>query len=625
MTYLRSDDPRPPATGPIAIRVAILGGIALAMFSIVFFRLWYLQILSGDRYVQEANNNRTRTLRVQAPRGDIMDRDGNILVDNRIGLALKVKPNELPDTPRQRRQELRRLARVADLTVGRIEREIRRQTRALPQSPVRLKRDIPYATVYYLRENQERFPGVTVEREFVRRYPGAALGAHLFGNVGEVTAEQLEEPRYRGLVPGDQVGQTGVEYEYDRFLRGAAGATRIQVDALGRPKGNPSVTPADAGENLRLTIDSELQQRGEQAIASYGLPAAFVAMDIRSGQILGLGSYPSFDPAIFTRRITENTFRQLTAKRNNSPLANRAIQGLYPTGSVFKPVTAAAALEAKLISPGKTITDTGELKVGEVTFRNAADQVFGTINLRDALQVSSDIYFYRLGLQAEEKGGQLIQEMAFDLGFGEKTGIDLPAETEGLVPTPEYRNRLFQARETDRPWTVGDNINFSVGQGDLQAHPLNVAVAYAALANGGEVVRPHIGMQVEDAASRVLEQVEPAPKTVQIRERYRKAILEGLNRAAHQPGGTSYKTFGAFPVQIAGKTGTAERPGHEDQAWYAAVAPYDNPRVVVVVTIEEGGFGADTAAPTTRSILAQYFNVKPEEIRDVETGEESTE
>ena len=628
--YLR-DDSSPPATSQFTFRVAVLSGIALVIFSVIFLRLWYLQVLSGEQYLAEAQNNQVREIRVQAPRGEILDRNGKLLVDNRTALALQVQPQELPHLRRRRKEVLKRLSGLAEMSPDEIKKEIRKQTKELPANPVTLRRDVGYPLVYFLQEHQTDFPGVTVERVFVRRYPQDTLAAHIFGYVGEVDAEQLAEPRYEQLAPGDQIGQTGVEYQYDHLLRGQPGATRLQVDALGRPRGEElGSQQATAGNNLRLTLDAGVQAAGERALSSFGsLPGAFVAMDVKSGEILGLGSHPTFDPAIFTQpTLPQSTYDRLTSEESGNAFSNRAIQGLYPTGSTWKPITATAALEEGLITPDTIINDTGSLKLDTQVFKNAGDAAYGPIALREALKVSSDVFFYNLGLDAEQKGGNPIQRWAQSLGIGSLTGIDLPEEGEGLVPTPEWRNELFKkdtdpsspggedvvlekGEIVDRPWSAGDGVNLSVGQGDLQTNPLQLATAYAAIANGGDLVRPHVAQQVEEPTGRVIQEIRPAPRRhVDISPEHRTAIMEGIHAAAMEPGGTSYPVFGNWKQDIAGKTGTAERGNLPDQSWYVALAPYPNPRIVVAVTVEGGGFGAESAAPAAAQILAEYLDVK---------------
>jgi penicillin-binding protein 2 len=612
--YRHGHDEAPRRGTPLQRRASILGAIAIAIFAVLGLRLWYLQVLSGEEYRQQANDNRVNEIRVQAPRGEILDRDGKVLVANRTELALQVQPDDLPkpSTP-ERRDLMKRLARITGDTPREMEQEIAEVRKVSRSSPVILDRGLGAGNVFFLRENQTSFPGVSVERVFARDYRQGTVGAHLFGNVGEVTAEQLRLPRYSSLEQGDQVGQSGIEYEYDRFLRGRPGANRFQVDAMGRPTDQLNSQPARAGSNLRLTVDADLQSLAEGTLSSFGLPGAFVAMNVKDGEILAMGSTPTFDPSIFTRPITERQYKALTSEETDAPLANRAIQGAYPTGSIFKVITALGALKTKLIEPGTIVNDDGEVKVGTQRFKNAGDAVNGPIDMSDALKVSSDVYFYKLGYDSNvQKGkGGMIQDTAASLGLGEPTGIDLPAESEGLVPTPAWRNRLFKQELTDRPWAVGDNINLSVGQGDLQADPLQMAIAYAAIGNGGTIVRPRLAERVEDPTGEVLEEFESTPKrTIDIPEEARSTIMTGLTRAAMEPEGTSYPVFGNFPFPVAGKTGTAERGiDRADQAWYAVLAPADDPEIVVVVTLERGGFGADSAAPVAARILEKYFGL----------------
>ena len=311
--------------------------------------------------------------------------------------------------------------------------------------------------------------------------------------------------------------------------------------------------------------------------------------------------------------MRKSDYDRLTSKENGEPLANRATQGLYPTGSTFKLVTATAALEGGLITPDTVQYDPGSLRVGGVTFKNAGDVSHGALALRKALSVSSDVFFYKLGQMANGSRDPLvIQKWANRLGIGRATGIDLPGEATGLVPTPRWRNDLFRRDLTDRPWSVGDNINLSVGQGDLQADPLQMAVAYATIANGGRVVTPRLGLRIENPNGRVRQQLDsPSVRRVNVGAGNRQAILDGLRAAASAPGGTSTPVFEGFPVPVAGKTGTAEKGlGRADQSWYLALAPYPDPKYVVAVTFEAGGFGAETAAPAARQILQALFGVK---------------
>jgi penicillin-binding protein 2 len=633
---------RPPLPAQFALRTTILTGIGLALFAIVFLRLWYLQVLSGDKYQAEAQNNQVREYTVRAPRGEILDRKGQVLVSNRTALALQLNLQELPDNHERRTRLFERVSEVAGLTPKKIRHDIEVERKEAPGTPVTLDRDVSFDTVYYLRENQQRFPGVSVERVYVRDYPQGTLAAHLLGYTGEANPDELEDPRNDSLEAGDQIGKAGVEFTYDSLLRGVNGFTKVQVDASGTPTGGTLTDkPPQPGNDLVLSINDAVQAAGQSGIADFGLPGGFVAMNVKNGELLGLGSSPSYDPAVFAKpRVPQALYQSLTSENTGAPLFDRATNGLYPTGSTFKPITALAALDSGTLGLNEIYNDTGEYHLEGLPepLHNAGDAVNGPIDLRQALQVSSDVFFYHLGFQMDDSdnpdGGPL-QQWARELGLGQTTGLDIGGEGAGLLPTPGWRNQNFKADTdpngpcgedvciskgelTDRPWSAGDNVNLAVGQGDLQADPLQMAVAYAAIANGGTVVTPHVGLRVEDPDGRAIQEIEPAPKReVSINPAWQQTILAGLHDAAQTPGGTSYPVFGGYPVDMAGKTGTAERPGHADQSWYLALAPYPDPKYVVAVTIEEGGFGVDSAAPVARLILNQLLHVKASKIESV--------
>jgi len=593
-------------------------------------------VLSGEAYLQQANANRVREVKIQAPRGQILDRNGHVLVDNRTVLSLQVRPDKLFRAPEDRKRELRKLSEVTDISVDEIKREMREQIKLNPSIPVTLEQKVDPELVFFLRERQDEFPGITAEQVFVRNYREDGLAAHLFGFVSEVGPEQLAEPAYDGLDPGDRIGATGLEAQYDNILRGRNGALRVQVDAMGEPRGQElSRVQPQSGDNLVLTLDEKVQRTGEEAIGQFGLPAAFVAMDIEDGSILGMGSAPTYDPNIYTPPVSTATIKGYQ-NREDAPLTNRAIQAGYPTGSTFKLITSTAGLEENLITPTTPVEDAGVFRYAGQEWINAGRAANGTVDMTSALRVSSDIYYYKLGIALEDAGEEGLQSWASNYGFGSLTGVDLPGEGAGLLPSAEWRNKLYEQAaapdscsgterdylgcgETDRPWSVGDNMNLSVGQGDLSATPLQLAVAYAALGNGGAVVRPHLADRAENALGQATQEIEPAPqRQIEISEETRSTIMEGLRQAAMEPGGTSYGVFGGFPVEIAGKTGTAEKTLQEDQSWYAALAPADDPQYVVITTIERGGFGADAAAPAARAILSQLFDVGSKEITDVD-------
>ena len=615
---------RPPGSR-LSLRIAVLGGIAVALFAVLFFRLWSLQILDGGKYLAEAQNNRTREYKVIAPRGNILARNGKVIVDNRTSLALVVTTDKLAPDPARAEAELKRLGALVNMPLKRVHQGIEEAEEKAAGAPVTLRQDIGYEVVYYLRENQQEFPGVTVQRVFVRDYPDEALAAHLLGTVGEVTEEELEEPQYRNLEPGDKIGHGGLEGAYDEILRGEPGVTRVQVNAAGQPTpgGRLVSTPPEPGDNLLTTINPAVQEAGEYALASRGLPGAFVSMNIHTGEILGMGSYPTYDPTFFTEPFTQKEYDEKFNDPTLAPLTDRATESAYPTGSTYKVITALAALEHGVITPQSVIQDNGYIEIGGEKFENAEGAINGPVALVRALQVSSDVFFYELGLRMWEKNW--LQSWSHQLGIGRPTGLDIGSESEGLVPSRQWRDQLYEEGGTERPWSAGDNVQLATGQGDLQTNPLQMAVAYATLGTDGKVPTPHLGLSVEDAAGRPLKEFEfPEPRrTIKIDPAYRAAIMEGLHEAAQVSGGTAASVFESFPIEIAGKTGTAERPGHGNQSWFIALSPYPSPDIVTVATIEEGGYGAESAAPAVEEILQALYSKQIEKA--AENGGEAEE
>jgi penicillin-binding protein 2 len=675
---------RPPITPQLAVRVALFGAIALALFGIVFFRLWYLQVLSGDEYLAQARGNQVREERIQAPRGEIVDREGRVIVTNEKAIVVQVNAARLPAAERElasawgqaagkaehaarrrgRDAEVRlppippipdgrlrsrfaSLGRVLGMSATSIHRRVVRSLAVVPYAPVRLATDVSRTKLNFLEERRSAFPGIDVEEVYLREYPRGELAAQMLGTVGEVSPRQLRQRRFRGVKQGTLVGQEGLEWQYDRYLRGEDGVRRIQVDAFGNPKGNLRVTEPRAGQRLKLSVDLSLQRAGQAALtdsrANPGAnPSAFVALNPRNGEVLAMGSNPSFDPEVLTRPLSQRRLEALFGDDVGAPRVNRAIAGAYPTGSVFKLVTALAALKAGIITPSTPIASPSCITIGSRPFCNARNASHGLVALPRALQVSSDVYFYRLGQALDSRPNQILQRWARRLGVGRETGIDLPEEREGLIPDRRWRAEVAEREERCRrregipisappaagcgisdmrPWTVGDNVNLAVGQGDLQASPVQMAVAYAAIANGGRVVRPHLGLEVEDGRGRPLQRIERDPaRRFDLDPGHRDAILRGLRLAAGTTGGTSYDVFKDWPrdLPVYGKTGTAERSGRpDDQSWYVAYVPAGRGRdpIVVAATVEDGGFGAEAAAPITRLILSEHFGVEKKVIK----------
>jgi len=621
--YLRPEDRARP--NRMALRIAVVGGFAVVLFAILFFRLWSLQILEGSENLAEAKNNRTRSTKIVAPRGKILARNGEVLVDNRTSLALQVDTSKLPGEEAARNAELREIGELVHMKLPQILKRISEEEEVVAAgAPITVRHDVGYNLVYYIEEHPGKFPGVTVEKVFVRNYPEEDEAAQVLGHTGEVSEEELEKGPYKDLEPGEVVGKEGLEYSYDKFLRGTPGTSRYQVNALGEPTpgGNLTSTPPIPGKNLKLTINPAVQKAGETALAERG-PGAFVSMNIHTGEILGMGSYPTYDPTVWTKTMSEKEYKSLSGKEGGEPLFNRAVEASWPTGSTYKVMTALAGLENDYITGSTVVDDNGYIELAGQKFENSEGAVNGPISLTHAFEVSSDVYFYKLGARMWDNSD--LQDWSHKMGIGDPTGIDIPTgeSAEGLVPNKQWRNELFEEELTERPWSQGDDVQLAVGQGDLLTNPLQMAIAYATLGNGGTVVTPHLAKEVMDAAGRVLQEIEPGPRRhVDIKPESRQLIMEGLHLATSGPGGTATEVFNEFPIEIAGKTGTAERAGHSyNMSWFISLAPYPNPNVVTVVVVEEGGFGAESAAPANKQILEAYFHHDLEKENKEETKE----
>lgn len=622
-------------TPQVALRIAILGVLAITVFSVLFVRLWALQVISGERYLEDARNNQIRAFRTYAPRGSVVARDGEALVSNVPGTLVQLWPAALADVPLSERDHmLRRLARLLRVPYAEIVQELHARADDL-LTPITIKESVADEKISYLLEHQNDFPGVQVSETYLRRYEQDTLAAQILGYTSEISKEQLEARAKDGYASGDRIGQAGVEAAYDQYLRGLPGVGRVLVDALGRVQSPRQFSQMpQAGDNIRLTIDVELQQAAEEAL-EYGIRlaledgewaangGAIVAMDPDTGEILALASRPTFDPDIYVGRVKKRDLKQLADPSNNHPALNRAVAGLYPAGSVFKPITALAALQEGMVTPDELIQCTGKEVIDGQTFMNWNPYANEPMNLKVALANSCDTYFYQLALEFYERRGSPLQKWAKSMGFGRKTGIDLGPEERGLVPTPAWRRRYFSL-PIDRIWTSGDSVQLSIGQGDLLVTPLQMTRFYAMLANGGELVEPHLVKAVEEPQNEgeppvVLRPYQPKPaKEVGIDPTALNVVQEGLYDAAHEPYGTSAGVFGSFPIPIAGKTGTAEKfvrlPGYtglRDQAWWCGWGPYAKAKLAVCALIENGGHGGTAAAPAALKVFEEYFRIEP--------------
>ena len=622
-------------TPQAAIRIAILGVLAVTIFCALFFRLWALQVISGERYLEMAKNNQVRTFRALAPRGSILDRNGTVLVSNRPGTAVQLWPAAFDQaTPERQVFVMRRLATLLNIPF----REIKTDLAARKDdflTPITIKENVNEEKINYLLEHQNDFPGVQINQTYQRHYDQGGIAAQTLGFVSEISQQQLDAAKGKGYAAGDRIGQTGVEAAYDTYLRGLPGIGRVYVDALGR------VTSArqfqqlpEAGDNVRLTLDAGLQQTAEDAL-DFGIRlahedgqwaadgGALVAMDPNTGEILALASNPTFNPGIYTGRVQKSELKKLSDPAANHPTLDRAVSGLYPPGSTFKPVTALAALETGLLSPDEVIQCTPKEVVDGQTFTNWDPYANEPMTLRTALAASCDTYFYQVALKFYNRTDSPLQRWAHTMGFGAPTGIDIGPEASGLIPTPAWRRHYFKT-EIDKIWTSGDSVQLGIGQGDVLVTPIQMTRFYAMLANGGKLVEPHIIQSVEEPSTQgqppvVLRPYSPKPpKDVGLNPNNIRVVQEGLYDATHANYGTSSGIFGSFPIEIAGKTGTAEKyvrlPGYQglqDQAWWCGYGPYVKPSLVVCAMIENGGHGGVVAAPVALQVFQKFFKVDP--------------
>jgi len=594
--------PLPPADEGFRRRLWGFIITVLIGFCLLLGRTWQLQVMQGDYFLRLSEQNRLRSLRTKSLRGKILDRHGYVLADNRVAYTLMAIPADLPPN-----DQLLPLLRTLNIDLDPEMLRPRRRLAAL--KPVPIQRDFPRDQVAYFAEHRMDFPGMFVEAEPLRTYPYGTLAAHLLGYLGEISELQLQHSKDLGYYLGDLVGQAGLEQVSEPVLRGQPGVRQVEVDALGRETQVIAARPATPGMDLVLTLDLQLQQLAEQLLEEHR--GSIVAIDPRNGQILALASKPAFDPNAFIPRLAPAMWRALSTDPHH-PLHNRATQGQYPPGSVFKIVTALAALAEGVITPQSTVCCPGHYDYGGRTFHDWRPSGHGCIQLRQALTQSCDVYFYHLG---QLLGIDRLAHHANALGLGQPTGFTVGLEKSGLIPSSQWKRQAL-----GQPWYAGETISVAIGQGYTTVTPLQVANMLATVANGGTLYKPSIVLRQEtlhdpappDTPPTVLHQLRVPPQHIA-------AVQQGLWSVVNDPRGTG-KQAHHDQIAIAGKTGTAqavplaERSRKEplpeqyrDHAWFAAYAPFEAPRIAIVVMIEHAGKHGGDFAGYAKTLIEAYL------------------
>lgn len=650
-------------TSSATLRLTLVSVVLVGIFAALFMRLWFLQVMAGERYQELAENNRVQYVVNEAPRGRILDEDGRALVKNRPALTVSADKRRLlngagqPAGP-QAEAVLDRLSILLEMSREEILEQLNNRKYS-PFRPVPVKVDVSPETVLTIQERQELYPGVVAETLPVRVYPHGPTAAHVVGYTGEANEEELASDRYQGYRLGDKIGKAGLEYTYEEHLDGVEGLRKLEVNARGAVQDVLDERAPASGNDLVTHMDLRVQKEVETILAE-GLRAArdlvrtdgqpvpapagaAVVMDVRTGGIVAMASYPTYDPTVFLGGISTEDWEYLNAEENHRPLLNRAIVAEHPPGSVFKPVTAAAAMKAGHINPNSQLPCPGSMKIGR-TWRNWTPRNEGSMDVARSLMRSCDTFYYQIGNrmfledeQREARGEEpleLVQATARQFGLGDTTGIDLPSERDGSVPGRAYKKELVEALndtdcDGDEPhweceWRYYDAINQSIGQGLVTTTPLQMATAYAALANGGTVWEPRLGKEVRGPDGELLHTIEPeAAGQLDLSPEQLRELQVGLEMVVLEPRGTAHFPFDKFPLEelpIAGKTGTAESNAKVPFAWFTAYGPTTDPRYSVAVMVEEGSSGSGGAAPIARRIFESLFDLDrtpfPGAVRD---------
>jgi penicillin-binding protein 2 len=583
-----------------------------AAFLLIAARLWHLQVIKGSDLRRLSENNRIRLRETPADRGMLLDREGRVLADNRPSFEVLLVPEDIRENP----EVLVSVGEILKMPLKEIQDKLQAPRHRPPFGPVKIKSDMDWKELALLESNRVHLPGVFVDVRSRRTYRYGPLASHLIGHIGEIDESELRRSNGASYRMGAIVGKSGVEVQWEAELRGVDGGRQVEVDALGREiKTLRRVEPLP-GNNLYLTIDLDLQKAAEEAFQNNN--GALMAMDPRTGRILAMVSKPAFDPRDFAGNFSHEDWNALV-NHPDHPLQNRNIQGQYPPGSVFKIITAIAGLESGVITPTTPLVCTGTYPYGNRDFRCWKEEGHGTLTLHRAIVESCDIYFYQVGLKV---GVDRIAKYAHEFGLGRKTGIAYPQEKPGTVPSTSWKRRHLGT-----PWYSGETLSLAVGQGYITTTPLQLLLLTSAIANGGKLHIPQIVERIEDIHGIPIMEFPPlevgdvnvSPATMQF-------IREALKGAVNEPHATGW-ACALQGITVAGKTGTAQvirlpkdfKRGDMDQmplklrdhAWFIAFAPFEAPRIAIVILVEHGGFGGAAAAPIAKKVIEKYLTMEP--------------
>lgn len=568
-----------------------------------------MQVVKRDYYKNMSENNRIRLKTIKATRGMIYDESGEILIDNYPYFNLAVIPENVKDF----NVLLETLSSVINIDIEFLKEKINEAKGKPSFKPIVLMENLSDEDLAKIEANRLKMPGIEIMVESIRYYPYKMLASHIVGYLSEIDSVKIKLDKYKDYKPGDLVGNSGIEKSYEKILRGKDGLKEVEVDVLGREIAALNVNPAKPGSSIYLSINVKLQKFIEEAFE--GESGAVVVMNVNNGQLLSFFSKPNFDPSLFVKGISAKDWKVLS-EDSLHPLQNKAISGQYSPGSIFKLVMATAALEEGVIAKNSAFKCTGTYKVGNSKFSCWKKWGHGDINLVDAIEQSCDVYFYNLG---SILGVDTIAKYAHKFGLGEATGIDLEYEKLGLIPTTEWKRKALKA-----PWYSGETISVSIGQSYVLVTPLQLAVYFAAIANGKSVLKPQLLNKIENADGTVIQEASPVVrKELSISQTTLETLREGLFAVMNGERGTAR---GASPnnIKAAGKTGTvqvysekkATIPREEelpfelrDHAWFVCYAPAKEPEVVISIIVEHGGHGGSAAAPIAKKIMDYYFNI----------------